>query len=92
MKVLIDNKIQQTCHHEKAKRTCLEWEQRSREKAKPGQLSLLYIFRGEISKSDQSSYHCGDRKTRNLESRHQKAILIKYLEVSFVTGAHKAAG
>lgn len=57
-----------------------------------GQLSLLYIFRGEISISGQSSYHCGDRKTRNLESRHQKAILIKYLEVSFVTGAHKAKG
>lgn len=45
-----------------------------------------------VSVSGQSSYHCGDRKTWNLESRHQKAILMKYLEVSFVAGAHNAAG
>lgn len=42
--------------------------------------------------SGQSSYHCADKKTWNLELRHQKAILVKYLEFSFVTRVHKTAG
>ena len=40
--------------------------------------SFIFHFQGEkVSILGQNSYHCGDRKTWNLESRHKQAILIK---------------
>lgn len=38
--------------------------------------SFIFHLRGVLYKVKTATYHCGDRKTWNLESRHQKAILI----------------
>lgn len=51
--------------------------------------SFIFHLRGVLYKVKTATYHCGDRNPWNLESRHQKAVLIKYQELDFVTGSHK---